>query len=109
MRGRLTKATGAQVLQAAIQCLKPGGRLGVISFHSLEDRIVKQAFRAAAGMKPSSADDFKHPSLKWVMPEEPEREKLVRILTRKPVVATETEQRDNPRSRSAKLRFVEKL
>jgi 16S rRNA (cytosine1402-N4)-methyltransferase len=105
----LTKATGAQVLPAAIKCLKPGGRLGVISFHSLEDRIVKQAFRAAAGMKPSSADDFKHPSLKWVMPEEPEREKLVRILTRKPVVATKTEQRDNPRSRSAKLRFVEKL
>jgi 16S rRNA (cytosine1402-N4)-methyltransferase len=69
-------------LQAAPDCLKPGGKLAIISFHSLEDRIVKQAFRK--------------------MPE------LVKELTRKPVQAGEGEIRNNPRARSAKLRVAQK-
>lgn len=62
-------------------CLKPGGRLAVISFHSLEDRIVKQAFRGDA---------------RW------------EILTKKPLEASFAEQAKNPRSRSAKLRVAER-
>ncbi|MDG1874195.1 MAG: 16S rRNA (cytosine(1402)-N(4))-methyltransferase RsmH [Mariniblastus sp.] len=62
--------------------LTPGGRLAVISFHSLEDRIVKQALNANEQMK---------------------------VLTRKPLQASETELAANPRSRSAKLRVAEKL
>jgi 16S rRNA (cytosine1402-N4)-methyltransferase len=65
--------------------LKPGGRLVLISFHSLEDRLVKDAFREFG------------------------REKIFEVLTKKPVVAAEQEQLRNPRSRSAKLRAVEKL
>jgi len=68
-------------LSAAIARLRGGGRVAVISFHSLEDRIVKTTFR----------DD----------------ERLERI-TRKPVVADETEQAENPRSRSAKLRVAQR-
>lgn len=71
-------------LPRAIELLAPGGRLGVIAFHSLEDRIVKYAFREAA------------------------LEKKVTLLTKKPLIATPSEIRRNPRSRSAKMRFVEK-
>lgn len=87
-------------LAAAVALLKPGGRGVVISFHSLEDRIVKQMFRTF--------------STGCVCPKElpvcscghrPE----VRILTGKPVMAAAQELADNPRSRSAKLRAVEKL
>lgn len=75
----------ASVLPQALQALRPGGRLAVICFHSLEDRIVKAAFRT------------------W------EKEGKVRILTRKPVRPTAEETERNPRSRSAKLRVVEKM
>ena len=67
-------------LQVVPDCLKPGGKVAIISFHSLEDRMVKQAFR-------------KNPE-------------LVRELTRKPVQAGEEEIRNNPRARSAKLRVA---
>ena len=73
------------LLESAPALLKSGGRLVVISFHSLEDRLVKDAFRDGA------------------------RESVWNVLTRKPVVADEAEQRRNPRSRSAKLRAAEKL
>ncbi len=69
----------------APRVLKPGGRLVIISFHSLEDRMVKDAFREGA------------------------RRGLYRLLTRKPVSAGEEEVETNPRSRSARLRAVEKL
>src|SRR5437868_9428371 len=70
---------------AAPRVLRPGGRLVVISFHSLEDRIVKDALRDGA------------------------RRGIYRLLTKKPVVATEEEIASNPRSRSAKLRAAEKI
>jgi 16S rRNA (cytosine1402-N4)-methyltransferase len=74
------------LLAAAPEILKPGGRIIVISFHSLEDRIVKDAFREGA-MK----------------------DMYYRILTKKPVTASEEEGDRNPRARSAKLRAAEKV
>lgn len=74
-----------QALNDAASLLKPGGRMAVITYHSLEDRIVKQAFRCrttAAGV--------------WYP------------LTPKPIVPDETEQNQNPRARSAKLRIAER-
>ena len=68
----------------AIDHLAPGGRLGVISFHRLEDRIVKNIFRMAA----SSHED-------------------IRIVTKKPLSPSPEEAKKHPRSRSAKMRFVE--
>jgi 16S rRNA (cytosine1402-N4)-methyltransferase len=73
------------LLEAAPRILKPGGRVVVISFHSLEDRIVKDAFREGA-----QAGYFS-------------------LLTKKPVTATEEESDRNPRARSAKLRAAEKV
>jgi len=73
------------LLEAAPQILKPGGRVVVISFHSLEDRIVKDAFR------------------------EGDRAGYFRLLTKKPVTATEEESDRNPRARSAKLRAAERV
>jgi 16S rRNA (cytosine1402-N4)-methyltransferase len=86
-------------LPAAIDLLRPGGRLAVISFHSLEDRIVKQTFqREERGCV--------------CPPELPEcvcgREPRLRIVTRHPLTASEAEVAANPRSRSAKLRVAEK-
>jgi 16S rRNA (cytosine1402-N4)-methyltransferase len=72
------------LLDAAPNVLKPGGRLVVISFHSLEDRIVKDALRDGA------------------------KAGIYRVLTKKPVEATEEEIDRNPRSRSAKLRAAER-
>jgi len=73
------------LLKAPPRVLKPGGRVVIISFHSLEDRIVKDAFR----------DGIK--------------DKYFRVLTKKPVMATKEESDRNPRARSAKLRAAEKV
>lgn len=78
------------VLPQAVELLAPGGRIAVISFHSLEDRIVKLFFRAESGYGES------------------ERHTLA-IVTKKPLEASDDEMRRNPRSRSAKLRIAAKL
>jgi 16S rRNA (cytosine1402-N4)-methyltransferase len=74
------------LLAGAPQLLKPGGRIVVISFHSLEDRIVKDAFREGSNQNMH-----------------------YRILTKKPVTASDEESDRNPRARSAKLRAAERI
>ena len=88
-------------LEAAWRGLKPGGRLAVITFHSLEDRMVKDFGRTLERdyIAPGEVDV---PELR--QPKEPEAE----IITRKPIVAGEDEVCENPRARSAKLRVLEK-
>jgi len=79
-------------LKKAIDVLAPGGKIGVLSFHSLEDRIVKNVFRDAAK------------SIKGL-----DKKPLLELLTKKPRIPTPGERRMNRRSRSAKLRFAEKI
>ena len=73
-----------EVLPQAVDVLAPGGKLAVISFHSLEDRIVKHFFKS-------------------------QKDKTLKIINKKPIIATEQELSNNPRARSAKLRVVEKI
>ena len=93
-------ATVEHTLPSAINLLRPGGRLAVISFHSLEDRIVKDAFRLA------STDCICPPKTPICVCG---HKASVRLINRKPITAHEDEAAQNPRSRSAKLRIVEKL
>ncbi len=88
-------------LAAAEAVLAPGGRLAVVSFHSLEDRVVKEFVRARAGRTPSPS--------RHAPPRAHEREATLRDLARKPVLPTESEVAANPRARSARLRVAEKL
>lgn len=75
----------SEFLEDGVQLLKPGGRLVIISFHSLEDRIVKHRFRELSKMG------------------------VVEIITKKPIYPTENEISENARARSARLRVVEKI
>lgn len=88
------------VLPQALRLLRPGGRLAVISFHSLEDRIVKQWMNDEARTYVSDPTRL-HGGY--------ERQPTLRVLTRKPIVASDDEVSRNPRSRSARLRVAEKL
>eukprot|EP00201_Polytomella_parva_P007883 CAMPEP_0175068642 /NCGR_PEP_ID=MMETSP0052_2-20121109/17780_1 /TAXON_ID=51329 ORGANISM="Polytomella parva, Strain SAG 63-3" /NCGR_SAMPLE_ID=MMETSP0052_2 /ASSEMBLY_ACC=CAM_ASM_000194 /LENGTH=313 /DNA_ID=CAMNT_0016335683 /DNA_START=107 /DNA_END=1048 /DNA_ORIENTATION=+ len=104
-----------EVLPAAANALKPGGRLAVITFHSLEDRIAKQFFR----LLDNEEDVNKNKSRVLKHEEELDEDESVtslkkiplknsfRVLTQKPVVPTKAEISFNPRSRSAKLRIIE--
>jgi 16S rRNA (cytosine1402-N4)-methyltransferase len=89
-----------EALKDAITLVKPDGRISVITFHSLEDRICKTIFKEASSLPPLPPglpiipDEFK-PKLK--------------LITRKPLLPTEDELNENKRSRSAKLRVAEKL
>lgn len=89
-----------RMLQAAVPRLSPGGRLAVISFHSLEDRIVKNAL-AAFARGCTCPPDFPV----CVCGKTPQ----VRLVNRKPILSGEAELNENPRARSAKLRVAEKL
>ena len=91
-----------QALAGLQALLKPGGVAAIISFHSLEDRRVKQAFKALCGETPDET-----PRGLPVPPKE--MQATFKSLTRKPTLAGELEIAENPRARSAKLRAVEKL
>jgi 16S rRNA (cytosine1402-N4)-methyltransferase len=88
-------------LAAAEQVLAPGGRLAVVSFHSLEDRAVKEFVRARAGRTPGPS--------RHAPPRAEDRAATLGDLTRKPVLPSAAEIAENPRARSARLRVAEKL
>ena len=88
------------IMEDAVQLLNPGGRLAIITFHSLEDRIVKNGM-AAAAKGCTCPPNFPV----CVCGKKP----LVKLISRKPITASEEELEANPRSRSAKLRVCEKL
>jgi 16S rRNA (cytosine1402-N4)-methyltransferase len=90
-----------QVLDALPGLLRVGGRAAIISFHSLEDRAVKTAFRALCGEAPDPTPRG--------LPAPPRPPPHFRALTRKAIVAGEAEAARNPRARSARLRGVEKV
>lgn len=90
----------SKMMQAAIRHLNPGGRLAVITFHSLEDRIVKSEMQQAA-RGCTCPPEFPV----CVCGKKPQ----IRLVTRKPIVSGAVELEENPRARSAKLRVAEKL
>jgi len=89
-------------LDDSVHLLTPGGRVLVLAYHSLEDRIVKRRFAEWSGTAPAPSGPR---GLPVEMPEEP----LVRLITRKPVRPSEAELGANPRSASVRLRAVERL
>jgi 16S rRNA (cytosine1402-N4)-methyltransferase len=87
-----------EMLQQTPTLLNPGGRVVIITFHSLEDRLVKNFFRRGS---------FNEPQQNPFINEEQVNE--LKIVTRKPILPTDKETRQNPRARSAKLRIAEKV
>jgi len=86
-----------ELLQQIPTLLKPGGRVAIITFHSLEDRLVKNFFRSGSFDEPQT-NPFTNP----------ERENLLKVITKKPLTASPVELKLNRRSRSAKLRVAER-
>jgi len=93
-------ASVESVLPQAVSALSVGGRCAVISFHSLEDRIVKDFFR-------EQSKDLFNPPYEQIY--EIERKAVIKIINKKPIIAADEETKNNPRARSAKLRVIEKL
>ena len=89
-----------EMMETAIPLLNPGGRLAVITFHSLEDRIVKVAMNTAA--KGCTCPPELPVCICGKTPQ-------VKLITRKPIISSQSELEENPRARSAKLRICEKL
>lgn len=89
-----------EVLPQAVAGLGSGGRLAVISFHSLEDRIVKEFFR-------EQSKDLENPPYEQLY--KVERKAIIKEVNRKPITPSEEETKSNPRARSAKLRIAEKI
>ncbi len=86
------------LLEQVPSLLKPGGRVAVITFHSLEDRIVKNFFRYGSFDEPEQDDIYGT-----------RRESPLKVITRKPILPSPEETRQNPRARSAKLRVAEMI
>lgn len=89
-----------KTLPQAVAALRSGGRCAVISFHSLEDRIVKEYFR-------EQSKELINPPYERIY--EVERKAVVEMINKKPILPSEEEIKDNPRARSSKLRVIEKL
>lgn len=87
-----------EMLEQSVGLLRKGGRIAVITFHSVEDRLVKRFLKEG-----TFEEREEHPF------ETVKREKVFQVITKKPIVATDEELRRNPRSRSAKLRVAERL
>lgn len=108
-------------IYASFNCLSPGGRLAVISFHSLEDRIVKQAFLdilnsgigdgkdrnrySSESTDIAAVNNFEKEA--WI--KQTVRGPIGTILTKRPITPSEKEEALNPRCRSAKLRVIQKI
>lgn len=86
-----------KMLQQAAEIMRPDGRLVVLSYHSLEDRIIKNHIRSGNMQGTLNKDFFGHVNKPW------------EAINRKPITATEQEIENNPRSRSAKLRIAKKI
>ncbi|MEY3442623.1 MAG: hypothetical protein RLZZ519_904 [Bacteroidota bacterium] len=85
------------LLESGLRLLRPGGRMAIISYHSLEDRLTKQFFRTGNLKGEDQRDFFGRSLCPW------------KLVTKKAVVPSAQEERENPRSRSAKLRAAEKI